>query len=139
MYYNVHHDSYNDIIHLWEYVDGKKHHSQHKWVPYVFIPVDVDTETKTIDGKDVTKKTFNTNKDYNAFQKNNHCYENKVHSTIQFLAENYHRDTDLHPPPLHIAYLDIETPHNEGFPTVQETPAPIVLIAIAVQAPISMM
>ena len=130
MYYNVHHDSYNDIIHLWEYVDGKKHHSQHKWVPYVFIPVDVDTETKTIDGKDVTKKTFNTNKDYNAFQKNNHCYENKVHSTIQFLAENYHRDTDLHPPPLHIAYLDIETPHNEGFPTVQETPAPIVLIAI---------
>lgn len=129
MYYNIHHDSYNDIIHLWEYRDNKKEHSQVKWVPYVYIPVDVDNSIKTIDGKPVTKKTFNSNKDYNAFQKDNLCYENKVPSTIQFLAERYHRVDDINPPPLHICYLDIETPHDKGFPRPLDTPAPIVLIA----------
>lgn len=129
MYYNVHHDSYNDIVHLWEYKDNKKIHSQHKWVPYVYIPVDVDTQTKTIDGKSVAKKSFSSNKDYNKFQKDNLCYENHVPTAIQFLAERYHTVTDIHPPPLHICYLDIETPSNDGFPNVKDTPAPIVLIA----------
>ena len=65
MYYNVHHDSYNDIIHLWEYKDGKREYSQTKWTPYVFVPVGVESDIKTIDGKNVTKKSFSSNKDYN--------------------------------------------------------------------------
>ena len=129
MYINTHYDSYSSIMHLWEYIDGKKIHSEHKWVPYVFLPVGIETDIKTIDGKCVTKKKFNDNKAYNKFQSENSCYENKVHANTQFLAERYHTVIDIHPPPLHVCHLDIETPSEIGFPNVKDTPVPIVLIA----------
>ncbi len=130
MYYNTHHNTHNNIMHLWEYSNGKKRHHEVSWVPYVYIPVDVKTDVKTIDGGYVSKKTFSDNKLYSKFQKDNICLENKVASNIQFLAEKYHEIDDIQPPPLHICYIDIETPHDKGFPTVQLTPAAIVLIAI---------
>ncbi len=129
MYYNAHHDTYKNTIHLWAYEDGKRTYEQIPWVPYVYTPVDIETNVMTIDGKYVAKKSFNDNKSYSQFQKDNTCYENRVLSSIQFLAERYHTVVDIQPPPLHICYLDIETPHDEGFPTVEATPAPIVLIA----------
>jgi len=130
MFYNIHHDSYNDFIHLWEYKDGKKCYVQEKWVPYVFIPVAVETGIKTIDGNNVLKKEFDSNKDYNKFQNGNVCYENNILACTQFLAERFHHEKTINLPPLHIASIDIETPSNEGFPTVEDTPAPVVLISI---------
>ena len=119
-------------MHLWEMVDGKKEHTQHEWVPFCFAPIAKDgvSDAKSIYGDDVRKLMFDTYKDYNAYCKDNYnIFENKVPPQIQFLADNFNVD-DPDSPKLHIAYLDIETPHDNGFPTVELTPAPVVLIAI---------
>ena len=133
MYTNSWYDTRRSVMHLWEIVDGKKKHSQHNWVPFCFAPTDdhnPEAVTKSIFGDTVKKLTFETYKDYNAFCKDNYgIFENKVPPQIQFLTDKFNLDDPI-VPKLHIAYLDIETPHDDGFPTVTETPAAVVLIAV---------
>lgn len=117
-------------MHLWEIVNGKKSHTIHDWVPFIYIPVEDETNEKSIYGDYVMRKNFDSFKDYNSYLKDHYdVYENKVPPQIQFLTEKYNiENPEL--PNLHIAYLDIETPHDDGFPTVTDTPAAVVLISI---------
>ncbi len=128
MYKNVYYDSYNGQMHVWSGVDS---YEIVDFVPYVFVPVEVETNTKSIFGDYVAKKTFTTNKEYNFFQSSeDSVMENKVQPPIQYLTKRYRKESLDNPPSLHIGCLDIETPHDKGFPTVEKTPAPVVLIAI---------
>lgn len=131
MYSNIYYDTYNSVTHLWETIKGKKLYTTIDWTPFVYVPVKVDTGIKSIFGDDVTKMTFRNYKDYNNFQsQNTDMFENNVKPAIQFLTEKYHGLVDPLLPKLHVAYVDIETPHKAGFPTVELTPAEVVLIAI---------
>lgn len=121
-------------MHLWEIVDGVKEHSIHEWVPYIFEPVEEETDVKSIFGDYVVPRHFDTYKDYNAYLKVNYdVFENKVPPQIQFLTEKFNTDDPVLPK-LHIAYLDIETPHDDGFPEVSNTPAAVTLIAVIDEA-----
>jgi len=117
-------------MHLWEVIDGKKKHAIHDWVPFVYTPVDDNTDVKSIYGDYVVRKDFNTYQQYNRYLKDNYdVFENKVPPQIQFLTEFFNTDNPKLPK-LHIAYMDIETPYNKGFPNVTDTPAPVVLISV---------
>ncbi len=133
MYRNIHYNTYNNQIHLWETINGERQYSVIDWVPYVYIntPDNIKNTTKSIYGDDVIRKRFDTYKDYQNYQQNNFdISENKIQPTIQFLTEKYHSFKDPEIPKLHIAYLDIETPHNDGFPNIIETPAEVCLISV---------
>ena len=131
MYKNIHYDSYSSKIHLWDQVNGENLYSTIDYVPHVFMPVEVETPIKSIYGEYVAKRTFDDYKEYNHFQSSNDsCLENKVQPTISYLTNRYHDIKTPVLPDLHICFFDIETPYDNGFPTVEDTPAPVVLIAI---------
>lgn len=130
MQINTYYDSKNSIMHLWEYKDGSKQHNAYDWVPFIFTPVEEPTGIKSIYGEHVLRRDFDTYSEYNTFLKeNNNVYENKVPPQIQFLAEHFNSDDPVLPK-LHIAFIDIECPYEFGFPTVADTPAPVVLISV---------
>jgi len=127
-YRNVYYDTRRSRMYLWDY-DGKLNVDD--WVPYVFIPTEQNTGVKSIFGGNVYKKQFNHYKEYSQYQKNtDDIFENSVQPSIQYLTEQYTDNDDLELPDLHICDIDIETPHNDGFPDVERVPAPIVLISI---------
>jgi len=130
MYTNIHYDGRRSQAHVWEVVNGKKVHTTHEWVPFIYVPSEIDSGIKSIYGDYVVRKDFETYAEYNDYLRSNFkVYENKVPPQIQFLTEFYNTD-DPELPNLHIAYLDIETPYDQGFPTVKDTPAPVVLISV---------
>ncbi|MCK5020606.1 MAG: hypothetical protein KAS32_26540, partial [Candidatus Peribacteraceae bacterium] len=87
-------------------------------------------DDKSICGDFVERKTFRSYKEYSAFLKTNfNVFENKVMPQIQFLTDKFNIDDPVLPK-LHIAFLDIETPHDDGFPDVTRTPAAVTLISI---------
>jgi DNA polymerase elongation subunit (family B) len=130
VYTNTFYDNRRSQMHLWEMVDGKKEHTIHDWVPFCYVPVEENKVIKSIFGDFVERRNFETYKDYNAFCKDSYdIFENKVPPQIQFLTEYFNVDDPI-TPKLHVAYLDIETPHDGGFPNVTDTPAAVCLISI---------
>ncbi len=126
MYKNVYYDTYRSKMYLW----SEKGMEIIDWVPFLFQKTNIDTDIKSIYGDNVEKLTFSSYKNYSQYQKINFdILENKVPPQIQFLTELY-SEMEIELPSLHICYLDIETPHNNGFPNVIKVPAPIVLIAV---------
>ena len=123
-------------MHLWEQVEGEKetHHDKIDWTPYLYMP-SKESDIKTIYGKSVHKKSFDTYFDYHQFQKTNdasHLYENKVKFETQFLAERYYSipDEDIFVPTLTTYYIDIEVYSPDGFPEAKDAKFPITLISI---------
>lgn len=130
MYTNTWYDTRKSVMHLWEIKDGVKEHSQHEWVPFIYEPTEDETIVKSIFGDYVCRKDFPTYRDYNNYLKVNYdVFENKVPPQIQFLTELYNLDDPILPK-LHIAYVDIETPHDGGFPEVIDVPAAVCLISV---------
>jgi len=126
MYKNVYYDSRKSKMYLWT-DEGM---STVKWSPFLFQPCNDNTGIKSIYGENVERINFSTYQEYSQYQKNySDIFENKVPPQIQFLTELFN-DNDPDLPSLHIGYIDIETPHNNGFPDVVHVPAPIVLIAV---------
>ena len=125
MYKNVYYNTRTNKMYIWEDNDVKVV----DWIPYVFKECSEPTGIKSIYGDNVEKITFQTYKEYQNYNKNNKVLENSVMPSIQYLTENYRSD-DPELPKLHICFLDIETPHNNGFPNVVDVPAPIVLVSI---------
>lgn len=123
-------------MHLWEQVEGEEetHYDQIPWTPYLYMP-SKESDIKTIYGKSVHKKEFDSYFDYHKFQKTNdagHLYENKVKFETQFLAERYYGipDEDIFVPPLTTYYIDIEVYSPGGFPEAKDAKFPITLISI---------
>ena len=124
---NIHYNKKKSEISLW---NGKERIDV-DWTPFLYQKTDVETEVKSIYGDNVTKKTFNSYNEYNEYQKYaSDIFENKVQPEIQFLTEKFNNIKDYTPPELHVAFIDIETPHADGFPTPEKVPAQVTLIAI---------
>ena len=124
MYKNAYYNTKTSKMYIWE--DDLK---VVDWVPYVFKETTTPTNIKSIYGDNVEKITFQNFSEYKNYCKNNKVLENNVMPSIQYMTE-YYRSDNPELPTLHICFLDIETPHNDGFPNVHDVPAPIVLIAI---------
>jgi len=127
-YRNIYYDTYKSKIYLWDY---KGRMIQEPWVPYLFMKTDKDTGLHDIYGNSVNKIPFDSYKEYKLFQKNNYdVQENNVIPSIQYLTKKYSDNDNTELPNLHICFLDIECPHDDGFPNVKDVPAEIVLISI---------
>lgn len=134
---NVFYDTKNSRVHLWEKENGKRKHNIIDWVPYVFIPnPQEESNIKTIQGMPVSKKEFDTYKDYTNFQENQMAYENHCVPSIQFLADRYHywNSDDMEIPDLDIYAIDIEVHKDpssgKGFPKPQDAEHPITAISV---------
>ena len=126
MYKNVFYDNRQSTMYLWT----DKGMESINWVPFLYQKSELPTGIKDIYGDHVERIDFGSYQEYAQYQKNySDIFENKVPPQIQFLTELY-QDHDPELPKLHIGYIDIETPHNNGFPNVKDVPAPIVLIAV---------
>ena len=94
-----------------------------------------DADAKTIFGKNVQKKKFQSYYEYHNFVEENKSYnvfENKVRSEIQFLSERYYDipDEDMYVPNLKMYYIDIEVLPDQGFPDHKNPKDPVVLASI---------
>lgn len=123
-------------MHLFEQVEGetKTHHDEIPWTPYVFLP-SKESDIKTIYGKSVHKKEFDSYFDYHKFCKNHdasHVFENNAKFETQFLAERYYGipDEDIYVPPLKTYYIDIEVYADKGFPDHKDPIDPITAISL---------
>ncbi len=126
MYKNIYYDSKRSKMYIWD-ENGMR---SEDWCPFLYQKSDAPTGIKSIYGDDVERVIFGSHREYLSYQKNySDIFENSVPPQIQFLTELYH-DSDPELQKLHIGYIDIETPHNKGFPNVVDVPAPIVLIAV---------
>lgn len=133
MFTNVHYDTRSNQIHLWEQIKGEKLYSRIDWVPYVFVPSDRTTNTKTIFGDYAVRKRFNNYYEYLKFQKENtNIYENRVKPEIQFLVGRYYeiKDEDIQKPEIKTFILDIEVNATEGFPSPEDAKDEITVVSL---------
>lgn len=129
---NIHYDTRKSVMHVWEQIKDKNLHNEISWVPYVFVEDSDSDGIKTIEGINVSKKTFSTYNEYYMYQKNNsNCLENNLKPDIQFLSEKYHNipDDEIENPKLTIYSMDIEV-FADDFPKPEEAKSPVVLISI---------
>lgn len=134
MFKNCYYDTQKSTIHLWEQINGEDLKDEIHWTPYVFLP-SKKSDIKTVQGKSVYKREFETYFDYHQFTKNNkasHIYENNVKFETQFLAERYYGipDEEIYVPTLRTYYIDIEVYSGEGFPDPKDAEDPITAISI---------
>ncbi len=136
MFKNCFYSSRKSTVHLWEQVNGEDLYTKIDWVPYVFVP-SADGDIKSIDGKTVTKKEFNSYYDYTEYTKSAMALEDRVKPEIQFLAERYGLipDEEMLPPKLKVYFIDIEVFSAPGSTNVhgwkpEYTECPVVLISV---------
>ena len=74
MFKNSFYDTKRSIMHLFEQAEGetKTHHTEIPWTPYLYMP-SKESDIKTIFGRSVHKKEFDTYFDYHQFQQ---CFQN---------------------------------------------------------------
>ena len=129
MFKNVYYDRYKNTMHLWYQKKGKNLYKTQEWSPFLYLP-SANGKTKTIDNKNVAKKTFSSYHEYQQYQKDNEgIYENNVIPEIQYLTEKYHLFTDDVLPQLDVYALDIEVVSDE-FPDPKIAKYPITLISL---------
>ena len=134
MFKNCFYDTRNSEMHLWEQIKGEDLETVIPWTPYVYMP-SKKSKIKTIFGKSVYKREFNTYFDYHKYQKErntSHLYENRVRFEIQFLTERYHGipDEEIAVPKLLVYYLDIEVHAPAGFPDPKDAADIVTLVSI---------
>ncbi len=136
MFKNCYFDTKKSEIHLWEQIQGENLYDVISWTPYLYLPSkDDDADAKTIFGKAVKKKIFNTYYDCHKFlehNKNPNVFENNVRNEIQFLAERYYGipDEEMQVPNLKAYYIDIEVLPEGGFPDYRDPKDPVILASI---------
>jgi hypothetical protein len=131
---NIYYNTSKSKIHLWEEIKGQNFYDEIDFAPYCFVP-DNNGEILTTYGKKVSRKDFQTHKEYNDFCKSaKEVYENQMSPVIQFLTERYHKFIfeEMVPPKLKIYSLDIEVGSSMSgeFPNTKDTKFPITLISI---------
>lgn len=134
MFRNVSYNRKTSTIRLW-YTDQQENrlYMEDKWVPYVFVDINQQSNIKTIENENVVRKKFNSFGEYSKYQQNNDVYENNVTPEIQYLAEKYHsvNDDDIFSPQLKIFILDIEVHSSDGhFPSPQQANHIITAITV---------
>lgn len=120
MYKNIHYDSFNSVIHLWDDIEGYKNF---KFKPYAYA-VDPAGEYKTIDGYKVKKVHEWTQEAVNLGL----LYEHDIHPATRVLIDLYY-ETDSPSTDINSLFLDIEVAKEETYSTVEDAANPIISIS----------
>ena len=125
----------NDIL-FCGYKDGKRLQERIKYKPTVYVPSDVKTEFKTLDGKYVEAINPGSIRDTNEFFREYEEVENfKIYGSRnfvhQFISDAFHKrgiefDRDI----VNVTSLDIEVQSDEGFPKPEEADHPVTAITV---------
>ena len=119
-------------IHYLGYERDKKVHYQHDFEPYLCYK-QADGDTISIYGDRLKTKHFKTISEWNKFR-----YSNKdildlyadIDPAYQFLYEKHKEPIEYGLTNIRTWWIDIETPHDKGFPSPETVPAEIKSIAI---------
>ena len=133
MYKNVFYDAWNDRMHIWEVINGKKFYDKID-VDYEYYVKD-DTrqsDIKDIFGVPVIKRITNNKKAMREFASSGvYCCETDISEDIKFLQKRY-GDSDIKTDvsDFNICYLDIEIAFEDRFPNPQAAEFPINLVTM---------
>ena len=117
-----------------EYKDGERQFRKYPFQPSLyFLSKDKSSPYKTINGNPLTKKTYDTINDfYRDYETNKGISNSSMFGTtshkMQWINENYDGDIDYDLDIMRIAYIDIETCCELGFPEPSIAPEPINVI-----------
>ncbi len=119
------------------YQNGKRIHSAEPFQPTMFVTSNKKTEWTTLDGKyvepinpgsiDDTKKFIEDYKDVSGFE----IYGNNDF-VYQYIGYKYPKDVVYDTNQLRIAYLDIETECESGFPSIEQADQKINVITFRI-------
>lgn len=129
-YSNIYYDFFNNKIHLWEYVDGKRKKIEEKIKYQCYIKSD-NGEHWDIYGNRVEKREYDTKKSIkNLKESGAYLCESDVKEDIKYLQKKYCSDLLDGYDDLNICYLDIEVAGEKEFPKPEEAKYPINLITM---------
>lgn len=123
------------------YRDGKRYKQTVRYKPYLFITTTSgqnDTKYRTLDGKSVQKKVFNSISEARNFQKK---YEG-VHGfpiygfnryVYPFINDNWPKVIEFDPDQMVVWYIDIETTNDGSFPDIEKADQTIISITIRIK------
>ena len=123
----------NKIIDVYYDENGKKHTKRVDFKPSIFYETNDESEYKSIYGKSLTKKTFDSIKDYREYIRYNKdliplC--GNIGAEYQYINENY-SNIDFDYKQMKVFMYDIECPSSDGtFPKPEEAKWPIVSVVI---------
>ncbi len=133
-------DMKNGFFHVRGYKDGKQFTENHRAHPYLFEidRKDSDTPYRTLDGRKVFKRSFNSYNEIFATREeiintaNRECFGMEL-SMYPFLYDNYRGEIEYDPDVIRVANIDIEVAADDGFPDVNEALKPITAITMHCQ------
>ena len=130
-------DMLSGYYHIRGYENGEQFDEKHKAHPYHFELAGKDTITpyRTIDGKKVIKRTFDSRTEIFAAKKeisetaNRECYGMEL-SLYPFIYEKYRGTIEYNPKHIRVVNIDIEVEADDGFPDVELATRPITAITL---------
>lgn len=114
--------------------NGKKVAKKVKFMPTLFVDSPKPTGWKTLHGRDVLPKCFDTMRDANDFVKqytdvdNFNFYGNNNYIT-QFITDKFPGDIGFERSKINVTTIDIEVASDDGFPFVDQAAHPVISIA----------
>ena len=128
-------DRFNDKVWVRGYENGMRFEEQHKYEPFLFIPTQNETGYKTLDGKNVLPKYFNSM--YEAQTKvrewsesANRTFYGSTNWDYNFIGQEYNDDVPYDVDVVKVATIDIETMSEDGFPSPELADQKIICISL---------
>ena len=128
-------DRFNDKVWVRGYENGMRFEEQHKYEPFLFIPTQNETGYKTLDGKNVLPKYFNSM--YEAQTKvrewsesANRTFYGSTNWDYNFIGQEYNDDVPYDVDVVKVATIDIETMSEEGFPKIDTADQAIICVSL---------
>jgi DNA polymerase elongation subunit (family B) len=123
------------LIYCRETDNGTKKTNKINFKPSLFVTADADAKYKSITGKPLTRMEFDDYMDYRDFIKS---YEDvdgfEIHGEIgaeyQYIRNEYKDSNSYNFSQLDIAYIDIETTCESGFPNIDTANEQIIAITV---------
>lgn len=133
-YTNVYYN-YDSMLVAERNSNGKKEYLKEAYTPSVFVPSNKPSSFKTIEGKSVTKMTFENYQDYKEFIDNYTDVPNfEIHGDIQFeyqfINQKYGTDIKYDMSQIDVMYIDIETTSENGWPSVDNPQEKVIAITV---------
>ena len=130
-------DMHSGSYYIRGYENGEQFFEKHKARPYHFelCPKDTESKYRTIDGKKVFKKVFDSGSEIFASKReiaetaNRECYGMEI-SLYPFIYDNYKGEIEYDPRHIRVINIDIEVEVNDGFPDPKLAKEPFTAITM---------
>lgn len=117
------------------YKDGKRMHVKVPFSPTLYVPVEKQTQFKSLDGKYLEPVKLETMREAKEFMErykdvsNFEIYGN-TNYIAQYVAEHWPGEIKFDRNQINVTYIDIEVQSNEGFPEPEEAKYPVTAICL---------